>query len=130
MSGRKFRKLLLFAAVVALGWWIYKDRPTLSGIVDSVTRPIFGTKAAVKGDERNRVTEESAESLATQQEANIGTLREGMLKGEVRDLIGDPEKITPFQDKNRNFVRWTYSRLRRDLVFDVENRLVSVTVIR
>jgi hypothetical protein len=130
MSGRKFRKLLLFAAVVALGWWIYKYRPTLSGIVDSVTRPIFGTKAAVKGDERNRVTEESAESLATQQEANIGTLREGMLKGEVRDLIGDPEKITPFQDKNRNFERWTYSRLRRDLVFNVENRLVSVTVIR
>jgi hypothetical protein len=130
MSGRKFRKLLLFAAVLAFGWWIYKDRPTLSGIVDSITRPIFGTKAAVKGDERNRVTEESAESLATQQEANIGTLREGMLKGEVRDLIGDPEKITPFQDKNRNFERWTYSRLRRDLVFNVENRLVSVTVIR
>jgi hypothetical protein len=130
MSGRKFRKLLLFAAVLALGWWIYKDRPTLSGIVDSITRPIFGTKAAVKGDERNRVVEESAESIASHQEANIGTLREGMMKGEVRDLIGPPDKVTPFREKDLPFERWTYTRLRRDLVFDTENRLVSVAVIR
>jgi hypothetical protein len=129
MSGRQFRKLLLFAVALALGWWIYKYRPTVSGIVDTVTRPIFGTKAAVKGDERNRVVEESVESLSTQGEARIETLKEGMLKGEVRDLLGKPDTVTPFQEQEKPFERWTYLRLRRELVFNAENRLVSLRVV-
>jgi hypothetical protein len=128
MSGRRFRKLLFFAAAIALGWWIYKDRPTLSGIVETITRPIFGTKAAVKGDERNRVVEASAESIATQQDTNIGTIREGMTKSEIRDLLDRPDTITPFRDDEKDFERWTYVRLRRELVFDANSRLISISV--
>ena len=51
----QFRNLVLLAAAAAIGWWIYKDRPTLSGFIDSLTNPLMGSHAAVESSERNRV---------------------------------------------------------------------------
>ena len=37
MSGRKIRNLLVLALLAGFGYWVYKDRPTLSGIVEKDT---------------------------------------------------------------------------------------------
>jgi SmpA / OmlA family len=126
MSGRKFRKLLLLAIVVGIGYWIYKDRPTVAGIVDSVTSPLMGSRAAVKSSERNRVTDDATSAIAEQTEAQIGSLREGMTSSEVRELLGNPDSVEP-DPVNRNRYRWNYKRVRRTLVVD-EGRVVSIVL--
>ena len=59
MSGRQFRKLLLFVAAIGVGYWFYKDRPSFSGFIDSITDPLMSSRAAVKSSERNRVVGEA-----------------------------------------------------------------------
>lgn len=129
MSGRKFRRLLLFAAAVAVGYWIYKDRPTLSGIVDTLTNPLMGSRAAVKTSERNRVEAEASTAITDQAELRVGTLREGMTTSDVREVLGNPDKIEkdPERPDRLNRFRWTYTRARRVLVID-EGRVVSIVV--
>ena len=123
----KARKLLLLALVVGIGYWIYRTRPTVSGIVDDLTRPIFGSKAAVKESEHKRVEAEAAPAVGRDESVSVGTLKEGMKGDEVRDLLGRPDEIEQFKENGVEKVRWTYRRIGRVLVLR-EGRVVSIEI--
>jgi len=127
MSGRRFRRLILLALVVGVGTWIYKDRPTVSGFIDSVTNPLLGSKAAVEESERNRVVGDATTVATEQSDAAVGTLREGMSTYEVKDLLGEPEKTEEEKTETALRVRWTYSRVHRVLVFQ-DGRVISIAI--
>ncbi len=128
MSGRQFRKLLLVALVLAAGYWIYRNRPTVSGIVDSITGPLMGSRAAVKSSERNRVVGEATTAISEQSELPVGSLREGMTAHEILELLGNPDSKETETVDGVTRVRWTYARARRVLVF--QNGRVASIVIR
>ena len=123
----KGRRLLLLILVVGIGYWIYRTRPTVSGIVDDLTRPIFGSKAAVKESEHKRVEAEAAPAVGRDESVPVGTLKEGMKADEVRDLVGRPDEIEQFKKNGVEKVRWTYRRLGRVLVLR-EGRVVSIEI--
>ena len=125
MSGRRIRRLILVALVAGVGWWIYKDRPTVSGIIDSLTNPLMGSRAAVKESERNRVVRDASTVATEQSDAAVGTLREGMTTYEVRELLGDPDKLEEEKGRGASRVHWTYSRIHRELLFQ-DGRLTSI----
>ena len=127
MSARRVRRLILLVLAVGVAYWIYKDRPTTSGLIDSLTDPLMGSKAAVKTSERNRVVGEASSAVAEQTDATVGTLKEGMTTREVRELLGDPDKTEEEKVDGVHQVRWTYERLRRVLVMQ-DGRLVSITI--
>jgi hypothetical protein len=127
MSSRKFRRLLLLAVVAAVAYWIYKDRPTLSGMIDSITRPLLGSRAAVESSERNRVNSDAATAISEQTDLPVGSLKEGMPTRDVRELLGNPDSIEK-DAENPNRARWTYRRAGRVLVID-EGRVVSISIL-
>ena len=127
MSGRRLRRLVLLALVIGVGYWIYKDRPTVSGFIDSLTSPLLGSKAAVEESERNRVVGDASTVAAEQSDAAVGTIREGMSTYEVKDLLGEPEKKEEEKTDTALHVRWTYSRLHRELVFQ-DGRVISIAI--
>lgn len=127
MSGRRFRRLVLLALVVGAAYWIYKDRPTASGVIDSLTDPLMESKAAVDTSERNRVVGEATVATTEQTDAAVGTLREGMTTSEVRDLLGEPEKVEEEKSDGALQVHWTYKRRHRALVFQ-DGRLISIAI--
>jgi len=127
MSGRRIRNLVLLAIVAGVGYWIYKDRPTAGGLIDSITKPLMGSKAAVDSSERNRVVGDASTSISEETEKTIGALKEGMTMNEVSDLLGRPDRMEDEKEDGVRQTRWTYARLRRELVFR-ENRLVSIVV--
>jgi hypothetical protein len=127
MSGRRLRRLVLLALVIGVGYWIYKDRPTVSGFIDSLTNPLLGSKAAVEESERNRVVKDAGTVATEQSDAAVGTLREGMSTYEVKDLLGEPEKQEEEKTETALRQRWTYSRLHRVLVFQ-DGRVISIAI--
>ena len=127
MSGRRIRNLVLLAIVAGVGYWIYKDRPTAGGLIDSITKPLMGSKAAVDSSERNRVVGDASTSISEETEKTVGALKEGMTMNEVSDLLGRPDRMEDEREDSVRQTRWTYARLRRELVFR-ENRLVSIVV--
>jgi hypothetical protein len=127
MSGRRFRRLALLALAIGIGYWIYKDQPTVSGLVDSITNPLMGSKAAVKSSERNRVVGDATAAISEQSDAAVGTLKEGMTTAEVRELLGEPDKIENDKVDGVERIRWTYAKIRRVLTIQ-EGRVVSILV--
>lgn len=127
MSGRQFRRLLLLVVAVGIGYWIYKDRPTVTGFIDSITGPLMGSKAAVETSERNRVVGDASTAITEQSEATTGTLHEGMTAAEVRDLVGNPDAIIEEKVDGIAQVRWPYAKLKRVLVLR-EGRVVSIVI--
>jgi hypothetical protein len=131
MTGRGVRRLLILAAIVGVAYWIYKDQPTVSGLVDSMVSPLMGSRAAVKSSERNRVTGDATAAITEQSDAAVGTLHEGMTTAEVRDLLGNPDAIEVVKrepgDKGPQRLRWTYGRVGRVLVVE-EGKIVSIIV--
>jgi hypothetical protein len=123
----KIRKLLLLGLAVGIGYWIYRTRPTVSGIVDDLTRPIFGSKAAVKESEHKRVESEAAPVVGKDEAVSLGTLKEGMKAADVQDLVGRPDEIEPFKEDGVDKVRWTYRHLGRVLVLR-DGRVVSIEI--
>src|SRR5437660_12828831 len=88
------RNLLLLAVAAGIAYWIYKDRPTLSGIVDTLTSPLMRSKTAVRTSEDNRVVgDQTAAAAQDQAELPVGSLHEGMTAQEVRALMGAPDRI-------------------------------------
>lgn len=128
MSFRRSRRLLLLALVGALAYWYYKERPTFSGMIDGLTRPIFGSKAAVKESEYKRVVEEAAPAVAAAEEIPVGFIKESMKYEEVRRLLGDPARIEESQQEGRIQIRWFYPRAKRVILFE-EGRVRSITVL-
>jgi len=128
MSARRFRNFLLLAAAAAIGWWIYKDRPSASGMIDSITAPLLGSRAAVKSSERNRVVGDASTAITEQVELPVASLHEGMSSAEVRELLGEPEKMEAVGGDRRTY-RWTYTKASRILTL-TDNRVVSIAIIR
>jgi hypothetical protein len=128
MSGQRVRGLLILAALVGIGWWIYEKRPTVPGIVDSLTRPLLGSRAAVKESEHKRVVGEASQVITIDQEKPVGAIHEGMSESEVRQLLGDPGEIEAVLEDRGPRVRWVYRNLNRVVVFDERRRVVSIAV--
>ena len=121
---------MILGLMVGVGYWIYKDHPTVGGLVDSMTSPLMGSRAAVKTSERNRVTGDATAAISEQTDTGVGTLREGMTTTEVRDLLGNPEKIEVEKRKDNKGperLRWTYLVAGRVLIIE-EGRVVSIVV--
>jgi len=130
MTGRRIRSLLLLAAAAAIGYWIYTDRPTVQGIIDSITNPLMGSRAAVKSSERNRVTGEASSAIAEQSDTPSATsLREGMSTTEVREVLGNPDRIEKSREAGVEHMRWTYDKMGRALLFQ-DGRVTSIVVLR
>ena len=129
MSGRRLRNLVLVLLVAGVAYWIYKDRPTLSGLVDSITDPLLGSRAAVKSSERNRVVGDASTVLSEQNEIPVGSLREGMTRREVTELLGSPQSEEEEVVDGVKRVKLTYTLARRILTFR-DGQLVSITVMR
>ena len=127
MSGRRVRRLVLVALLAGVGYWIYKDRPTLSGIIDSLTGPLMGSKAAVKESERNRVVGDASAVAAEQNDASVAALHEGMTSSELRELLGSPDKVDEERIDGVLHSTWTYTRLHRVLVLQ-DGRVVSIAI--
>jgi len=127
MSWRRVRGLLILALLAGAVYWYVQKRPTVAGFVESLTRPIAGSKAAVKESERNRVIETAAPAVQEDVEVPVGAIHEKMTKQEVRGLLGDPERIEEYVEKGRPRTRWHYIRVKRLVVFE-EGRVLSIAV--
>lgn len=127
MNGRRVRGILSLLALAGLGWWIYVKRPTVSGLVDVLTRPLLGSRAAVKEAEHKRVVQEASQVVSLDQEKPVDALRPGMTEREVRDLIGEPDDLERLDDEATYRVRWIYKDLRRSVVFE-RRRVVSIAI--
>jgi hypothetical protein len=126
-TGRTVRRVLTLGVLAALGWWIHEKKPTLSGIVDDLTRPLLGSRAAVRESDQKRVVGEVSQVLTIGEEKPIGSIREGMTDSEVRRLLGDPDEIQTIVDDSEVRVRWTYRSVHRVVVFD-RHRVVSIAI--
>lgn len=127
MSGQRVRGLLTLAAFLAIGWWIYEKQPTVSGFVDTITRPLLGSRVAVKESERKRVVGDASQVVALGIEKPVDTVQEGMTESEVRRLLGEPDEINRIEDERGDRVRWTYRGADRVVVFQ-RNRVVSIAI--
>jgi hypothetical protein len=127
MNGRRVRSLLYLVVLAVIGWWIYETRPTVTGLVDSLTRPLMGSRAAVKEAEHKRVVQEASQVITLDRENRVESLRAGMSEQEVRDLLGEPDEVEKLDDEATYRVRWVYRDLRRDVVFE-RRRVVSIAV--
>ena len=130
MRRRSGRFLVLAIAAGVFGWWFTHGKPSVQQMVDDLTRPLFGSRAAVQASERNRVEGQAVGAIADQSEAPIGALRLGMKFREVRELLGEPNLVeTPPLEKGQpETVRWTYKSAHRLLVFE-DGRLVSISIL-
>lgn len=127
MAGQRLRGFVLLAEFGGIAWWIFEKRPAVSGIVDSLTRPLLGSRAAVKTSERKRVVGEASHVLALDEEKTVGALQEGMSEADVRRLLGEPDEIENFLDDAGPRVRWTYRGVDRVIVFE-RGRVFSIAV--
>jgi hypothetical protein len=128
MSGRRIRNLLLLALLAGAGYWYYRERPTLSGLVDGLTRPLLGSRAAVKESERKRVIGDAASVIGQQTNENVGMLHENMSMAEVRELLGEPDRMETLSAQEIVRVRWTYRVVRRTVLFE-NGRVVSIAIL-
>jgi hypothetical protein len=128
---RRWGRLLLLAVVAgAVAWWFTHGQPSFRQMVDDVTRPLFGSPAAVQESERNRIEGQAVAAVADQSsETPFEALRIGMTFREVRAVLGEPNEIeTPRLEKGKpESVRWTYKSVHRFLVFE-DGRLVSIAI--
>ena len=123
----KARTAVILIVVGGAAYWIYRDQPTVSGFVDGLTRPLMGSKAAVKESEHRRVMSEAVPAAPEGEQVSTQTIREGMKADEVREILGKPEKIEPLEEDGHSGVRWTYLRTGRVVVFE-GGRVVSIAV--
>lgn len=124
---RTLRRILTLTVLAALGWWIHEKKPTLSGIVDDLMRPLLGSRVAVRESEQKRVVGEASHVLTIGEDKPIGSIREGMTESDVRRLLGDPDEIQTIVDDSDVKVRWTYRSVHRVVVFD-RHRVVSIAI--
>lgn len=123
----RVRTVIVLMLAGGVLYWIEKKHPTVSGLVEGLTRPLMASKAAVKESEHKRVIAQAVPAAHEGEEISMGTVREGMTAAEVRELLGPPEQIELFQEKGRHRVRWTYAGAGRVLVFE-DGRVVSIAI--
>ena len=118
------RRILILLLLAAIVYWFIRDRPTVSGFVDRITKPLLSTKAAVEESEHKRVVAESAPAVGGDQDVTVGAIKTGMESREVRRLLGSPDTVVEL-DAHRE--RWTYKRIGRTLLLN-DHRVVSIEV--
>jgi hypothetical protein len=125
----KVRTVVILVVIGGVAYWIYKDQPTVSGFVDALTRPVMGSKTAVKESEHRRVISDvvPAAPEAGEQPVSMQTIREGMKSEEVREILGKPDRSEPFEEDGHSRVRWVYLSTGRLVVFE-EGRVVSIAI--
>jgi hypothetical protein len=125
----KVRTVVILVVVGGVAYWIYKDQPTVSGFVDSLTRPVMGSKAAVKESEHRRVVSDVVPAAPEGEQAapSMQTVREGMKSEEVREILGKPDRIEPFEEDGHSRIRWTYLAAGRVVVLE-DTRVVSIAI--
>ena len=128
MSGRRVRNALFLGIVVGIGYWIYTYRPTVDGIIDTITGPLFGSRAAVKSSEHNRVRDEASTVVTDQTDTRPTVLREGMTKDEVKEMLGKPDAIDREFKDGVELAKWTYRESRRVITFR-GTKVVSISVL-
>jgi hypothetical protein len=128
MNARRLGRLVLLVLAAGIGYWIYKDRPTVGGLIDSITNPLMDSKAAVQSSERNRVVGDASSAITDQTDTVVRALREGMTTNEVRDTIGNPDRVEQEKVDGVLQSRWIYSRVKRVLVVR-DGRVASIGVI-
>lgn len=130
MRWKRLRRLLLLALLAgAVAWWYTHGRPSFQQMVDGITNPLLGSKAAVKESEHNRVEGEAIAVVSEQVEAEIDTLKEGMTMRQVREVLGEPNvnEVVSREKGQPEIVRWTYRGARRILLF-ADGRLKSIAI--
>ena len=127
MTGRRIRNWLLLAVLAGAGYWIYSDRPTISGIVDTLTSPLMGSKAAVNTSERKRLVGDASKTLSEESEVPVASLQVGMTRDEVRRLLGAPDRAETATRNGVEEIRWTFDKADRIVIFQRE-RVVSIIV--
>ena len=125
--GRTLRRILALVVLAAIGWWIHETKPTVSELVDDLTRPLLGSRAVVRESEQKRVVGEASHVLTIGEEKPIGSICVGMSESEVRRLLGDPDEVQTIPDGSDMQVRWTYRSVHRVVVFD-GHRVVSIAI--
>lgn len=127
MNAPRVRGILYLVVLAAIGWWVYDRRPTVSGLVDELTRPLLGSRTAVKEAEHQRVVHEASQVVNLDPEKQVEELRAGMSDIQVRELLGEPDEVEKLDDEATYRVRWVYRDLRRNVVFE-RRRVVSIAI--
>jgi hypothetical protein len=121
------RTVFVLVVVGGVGYWVFKSHLTVPGLVDVLTRPLMGSKAAVKESEYKRVLSLAVPAAPEGERVSTQTIREGMKRAEVEELLGKPERVEPFEEDGHSRLRWTYVRDGRVIVFENE-RVLSIAV--
>jgi len=127
MSWRRLGRLVLIVLLIGAGFWYFRERPTLSQVVDGLTRPLLRSKAAVHESERKRVLGDAVTVVTLQTEEHVGMLREKMTRDEVRGLLGAPDVVEEVPDSPQR-IRWIYRVARRSILFE-DGRVVSIAIL-
>lgn len=128
MTGRRIRNLVLLLLIAGGGYWYYTQRPTLPDLVDDLTRPLMGSRAAVKESERKRVISDASTVISQQTDENVGALRMGMSMADVRELLGNPDGTEHLSEREPVRVRWLYKIAKRSVLFE-DGRVVSISLL-
>jgi hypothetical protein len=123
----KIRTAVILVVIAGVAYWIYKDRPTVSGLVDSLTRPIMGSNAAVKESEHKRVVSDVVPAAPEGDPVSVQTIRKGMKSDEVREILGKPDRVEPFEEDGVSRIRWVYLATGRLIDFE-GGRVVSIAI--
>jgi hypothetical protein len=123
----KARTVVLLVVVGGAGYWVYKSHLTVPGLVDDLTHPLMGSKAVVKESEHKRVMSLAVPAAPEGERVSTQTIREGMKKAEIEELLGKPERVEPFEENRHHRLRWTYVRDGRVIVFE-NGRVISIAV--
>ena len=123
----KVRTVVILVVAGGVAYWIYKDQPTVSGLVDNLVRPVMGSNAAVKESEHRRVISDVVPAAPEGEQASMLTIRKGMKPDEVREILGKPDRTEPFEEDGVSRIRWTYLGTGRLVVFE-GGRVVSIAI--
>ncbi len=123
----KIRTVVILVVIGGVAYWIYKDQPTVSGFVDGLTRPIMGSNAAVKESEHKRVVSDVVPAAPEGEPVSVQTIRKGMKSEEVREILGKPDRVEPFEEDGVSRIRWTYVTTRRLVDFE-DGKVVSIAI--
>lgn len=121
------RTVIVLVVVGGVGYWVYKSHLTVPGLVDDLTRPLMGSKAVVKESEHRRVMSLAVPAAPEGERVSTQTIREGMKRAEVEELLGKPDRVEPFEENGHSRLRWTYVQDGRVIVFE-DGRVLSIAV--
>ena len=123
----KIRTVVILVVIGGVAYWIYKEQPTVSGFVDGLTRPLMGSNAAVKESEHKRVVSDVVPAVPEGEQVSVQTIRKGMKSEEVREILGKPDRVEPFEEDGVSRIRWTYLAARRLIDFE-DGRVVAIAI--